>query len=63
MSEYLYVIAVYDGDGKLVKKHPLNVPVPLARGQYEKLTDEQLLDHKNDLNAEVRRRLEAAGGC
>ena len=34
----------------------IKVPLVLAFGQYEKLTDEQLREHIRDLLAEVRRR-------
>lgn len=35
---------------------PLNVPVALARGVYEDLTDEELAEHQADIAAEVQRR-------
>ena len=35
---------------------PLNVPVALARGVYEDLTDEELTDLQADLSAEAKRR-------
>lgn len=34
----------------------LRVPLALALGHYEKLSDEQLREHIRDLLAEVRRR-------
>ncbi len=34
----------------------IKVPLALALGQYEKLTDEQVREHISDLLTEVRRR-------
>lgn len=38
----------------------LQVPVALAAGQYERLTDEELEDHYNDIAAERQRRASKA---
>ena len=46
------------GDRVLVTR--LQVPLRLAQGRYEQLTDEELNDHASDINAELARRSEQA---
>jgi hypothetical protein len=43
-----------------VRRHALHVPLLLARGLYERLSDLQLREVTNDLLAERRRRNEEA---
>lgn len=44
-----------DKDGR-ISLFDLQVPLALALGLYEKLTDEELEEHFYDIRAEVRRR-------
>jgi len=39
----------------------IKVPLSIARGQYEKTLTKDLVDHLQDITAEVNRRLENAG--
>lgn len=44
------------GGKPYARRHPLQVPLLLATGRYEKLSDLQLREARNDLDAEHRRR-------
>lgn len=43
-----------------IPRADIKVPLHLARGQYERLTDAEFLDHLKDLTADLERRLQAA---
>lgn len=54
-----YVVAIGEKDGKRwAKRYPLNVPLDLARGRYEELSDLVVRETINDLIAEQLRREE-----
>lgn len=60
MSKFDYETWVVERGVKLgehyVRRHPLHVPLNLARGLYERLSDLQLREVTNDLLAERQRR-------
>jgi hypothetical protein len=41
---------------RLDQTERVQVPVAIATGHYEKLTDEELLEHYRDISAEINRR-------
>lgn len=44
---------------ELIPTKKLQVPIPLALGKFEYLTEEELNDHANDIAAEQARRAAA----
>lgn len=48
-----------DSELNRIRVLPLNVPLALARGLYEELTDKQITAHIADMQAELARREEA----
>lgn len=55
MEAYVVVIGRVKGK-RYAKRQSLNVPLDLALGQYERLSDLQLREARKDLNAEHLRR-------
>jgi hypothetical protein len=65
-SAEAYIVVTGTQNGKrTARRYPLNVPLPWARGQYERLSDRAINDMVKDLQHEQHRRagtLAALGG-
>lgn len=56
-----WITAIYEKDGeRKAKRFPLNVPLDLATGQYERLSDLAIRESIKDLQAEQQRRKDVA---